>query len=688
MKHAIIGVLCSLVLSASPLCAAAEALPDELTLNLGTVENIGTNVTVVLKKRSVRSDTYALVLATADGPKQIDSFPVRTYRGYVKDDPVMRVNASINPDGSFNANFSEGCDIVKQIIGQKIDVPSGESTPLMSAGNKVVPPDSIPMRSVSDPGDILPPRYPMRRVRFTLNINADAMDKIGNNIEYAVAEAEQRINAADFVYARDISVAWELNTLVLNPGASASNALPPLRDIAMGSPERGYDKIATFWCRGNVCKGGHAFGPGPEGTSGGVLLHEVGHAFGTAHHLDRGDCMMGCREYVGPINTRVMLRSCDNYPVVIYSAPLPPCARQDFANTWKDTPVTIPVLDNDYDGNGDTLSLQSVQEKSRHGGSVVVADDRKQAVYTPAPGFVGQDRFAYTVVDGTGAGSRTGDVKVDVRTNGLASYFSFDEAQQDGIAWLWDEDPKENDWRTWVYDVKDGRPADKKVVYHFPDLCGYGLRGTTHWIEYEPMPGLRGNGLYNLPGGSRFAQVDFRYIGDPGRWSLSASLWVLYPQAVPQDGVILSKGALCYSSAIDWVNNGWAIAHRRGGGFKFTGNTIRVNGNEIFSLESEEAIQTNTWYHLVMVIDRDAKKLRAWVNNKEIPSTRGNATVPDGIISAYAPMILFNGFSWKRWNAAPLLADELKIFTSALTPEQVAELYAEGKDAKVPKLRK
>ena len=55
-------------------------------------------------------------------------------------------------------------------------------------------------------------------------------------------------------------------------------------------------------------------------------------------------------------------------------------------------------------------------------------------------------------------------------------------------------------------------------------------------------------------------------------------------------------------------------------------------------------------------------------------------------IASEAPLMLFNSFSRKRWGAGPLLMDELKIFTSALTPKQVAEIYAEGKDAKVPDL--
>ena len=153
--------------------------------------------------------------------------------------------------------------------------------------------------------------------------------------------------------------------------------------------------------------------------------------------------------------------------------------------------------------------------------------------------------------------------------------------------------------------------------------------------------------------------------------------------------MIMCKGATAYAMAIDWVNNGWAMGYRdKGKGFKFMGNVARADSKEVFELHTDDPIKPNTWYHLAMVMDRDAGKLRAWVNNKEVLTSATQSGIPDGPIASEAPLLLFNSFSRKRWGAGPLMLDELKIFTSALAPKQVTELYAQGKDAKAPELPK
>ena len=176
--------------------------------------------------------------------------------------------------------------------------------------------------------------------------------------------------------------------------------------------------------------------------------------------------------------------------------------------------------------------------------------------------------------------------------------------------------------------------------------------------------------------------MDLTDAGDPGRESLSASVWVLFPQS-PKGGVILCKSAYGAKTLI----SGWAIACAEGG-FSFIGSTVRLSldGSGNFEVHSEAPIQPNTWYHLVMVMDRQAKKLRAYVNDEEVTASKATANIPDGVIEYYTPLRLFNGSGWKSWGAPPMLVDEVKIFTKALTPKEVAELYAEGKNAPVPKL--
>jgi hypothetical protein len=58
------------------------------------------------------------------------------------------------------------------------------------------------------------------------------------------------------------------------------------------------------------------------------------------------------------------------------------------------------LLDNDYDPDGDDLSIIAVSANSTNGGTVVLTSTN--VIYTPATDFTGTDRFTYTVGDGRG----------------------------------------------------------------------------------------------------------------------------------------------------------------------------------------------------------------------------------------------------------------------------------------------
>ena len=88
----------------------------------------------------------------------------------------------------------------------------------------------------------------------------------------------------------------------------------------------------------------------------------------------------------------------------------PPLAVDDAADTPEDTPVTISVLGNDSDPDGNTLTVVEVSAPT-HGTAAVA--DTGAVVYTPEPDFHGTDRFTYVVGDGSGLTARaTVDVTV------------------------------------------------------------------------------------------------------------------------------------------------------------------------------------------------------------------------------------------------------------------------------------
>ena len=100
-----------------------------------------------------------------------------------------------------------------------------------------------------------------------------------------------------------------------------------------------------------------------------------------------------------------------NVTVTIGAAPnSPPSAVPDNANTTYGQPVSIDVLDNDSDPDGNTLTIASVTQPVA-GGTVAISGGR--VVFTPALGFSGVARFTYTIDDGRG-GTSTAQVTVIV----------------------------------------------------------------------------------------------------------------------------------------------------------------------------------------------------------------------------------------------------------------------------------
>lgn len=86
-----------------------------------------------------------------------------------------------------------------------------------------------------------------------------------------------------------------------------------------------------------------------------------------------------------------------------------PDAVDDSASTQTNVAATIPVLANDTDADGDTLTVTAVTQPAN--GTVV--NNGASVTFTPAAGFSGTTTFTYTISDGHG-GSDTATVTVTV----------------------------------------------------------------------------------------------------------------------------------------------------------------------------------------------------------------------------------------------------------------------------------
>ncbi len=122
-------------------------------------------------------------------------------------------------------------------------------------------------------------------------------------------------------------------------------------------------------------------------TQGAYLLTQTAQA-ATANALATGTAQAGMTATAGAILTATA------------GANRPPRAVRDEVTTLMGTPVTVNVLANDSDPDGDPIAISSFDAVSEQGGAV--ACTASACTYTPPAGFVGGDVFRYTISDGRG----------------------------------------------------------------------------------------------------------------------------------------------------------------------------------------------------------------------------------------------------------------------------------------------
>jgi Bacterial Ig domain len=92
----------------------------------------------------------------------------------------------------------------------------------------------------------------------------------------------------------------------------------------------------------------------------------------------------------------------------------PPVAQDDIIATSQGEPVTIYVLDNDADPNGDILTIEPLSQPSN--GRAMLGEDGITILYQPGNSFLGVDTFDYKVTNGNG-GTDSATVTIKVTTN-------------------------------------------------------------------------------------------------------------------------------------------------------------------------------------------------------------------------------------------------------------------------------
>jgi len=159
-----------------------------------------------------------------------------------------------------------------------------------------------------------------------------------------------------------------------------------------------------------------------------------------------------------------------------------PVASDDSTTTNEDSPVTIDVLSNDYDIDGDSLQIVNLTQPS--GGSAVINADQT-ITYIPNPDFNGGDSFTYIANDGI-ANSNVASVIVTVNPVNDAP-IAYDQSVTTGentpVTIILDADDVDGDLLT--YDIISGP-------------TGGNLSGTPPILEYVPNPGFVGSDSFTF----------------------------------------------------------------------------------------------------------------------------------------------------------------------------------------------
>jgi uncharacterized repeat protein (TIGR01451 family) len=127
----------------------------------------------------------------------------------------------------------------------------------------------------------------------------------------------------------------------------------------------------------------------------------------------------------------------------------PPVAVDDSDTTPENTPVTIDVLNNDSDPDGDALTVDSVTQGA-HGSVINNGDD---VTYAPDSGFSGTDSFTYTASDNNG-GTDTATVTVTVTKTLTRLNVQIDTGPTAAI-YIWDDTTD-----SWAIDEVTQKPVD------------------------------------------------------------------------------------------------------------------------------------------------------------------------------------------------------------------------------------
>lgn len=659
-----------------------EGLPQTLSL---TVNIDNEDVFLELAKHSVRSPNFQLLTFDARRFQQFQAISpmpeIRTYRGYVSNNPYQVVTGVVDEAGTIylsgwggdSQQWSSTLDISDQINTDALGN-SEHSTREMMIDFYI--PASIDNRLyLPQPGRDF--HNNLARVSF-LHENSQFKDEAGGNIINAIAQMEGHINELDYVWAQKTGLRWDIGRSLIEVNGVISEATQE-RPVATDSTNFRMDfqdPHGVGYCWG----GGDWLGCVANYTMNWGFIHEVGHNFDLGHgeqtdnnnHIQQPSTQMGNMQAWK--TTKRLQEGSKFKPAEALSNPMLPATFKDYLTVYQDQSASIDPLANDYDANGDVLTIESFDATTLENGRVRQNRDGSLH-YTPAVGFVGVDQFAYVATDGRY--KTRGPVQIQVLTNGLTGHWDMDTLNEDVVTDL------------------SGQGNDLSA----PDLAR--LTPASHLADVQVLgPNNQSNQALSIPLIASDEEADdgighslLPHKLDPGHNSFTAALWFKY-SAIEGKKLLMGK-----SSAVpnNMQYGGWEI-RTDGSSLEMQASyRDRLMKNNVAQIAQENALVDGSWHHAVMVIDRENNQLRGYLDGIALP-TQADLPIGSGPIMAAMNSTSYGGGSPFRIGGHAGLAcvnaavegdpqvcsmrdgqafDNVKLYHKALTAQEVTALFAE-----------
>ncbi len=642
------------------------------------------------------------------------NYPVRTYRGSIQEEPNSQVIAIVWPGNTTMSAFvQEGIRYLWQVedlpitlnlttgqasinlgggqvahdfseINKKSQdwVPTINNAPFPQPGN-----GSGPVANGGSPHGwkMIPSGGGMMKMQVAYDVEPEWFaEKANNNDQKAFAILEHATNALDVQFARDLGVqyrmtgvirrvdtdlhqspqdtktTWRNNGLGDNPGATGvkPNSIP-FQHLVFTAVNEG-NPIA-FESRKHLAGGNFTRVPVRLDDNSG-LNHEVSHTWGGRHFVYPRDIMSGGGSWFGPTTNQAHIYNKNSASITgglpvasntAYGWNVHPYATPDLVNTTTNTAVSIGVLLNDFDTNGDPVKISTFDATTPHGGSVILSNG--SLIYTPASNFKGRDQFNYTISDGVLF--NTTWVQVDVSDGDLLMRYDFEQAGNI----LQDQTTANLDGESINF---DGTTTQGKI--------GNG------WV-FPKLPTADDD---NDDKGRAF--VSFGDVIDPFSIGHTVSIWFNLDAYSVNDG-----GGNCHiisnsSTAINKLISGYNIFMDKSTkqiNFEIAEQLSPNASSDIGDLKSiiGPVLSANQWFHVALVIDRVSNKAKGYLNGVLVGQT---SLEPGSIIKGKPEGDRYTSgalgictYKPKKYTPFVGVMDEFKVYGRELTDQEILNEY-------------